>query len=88
MRPVGVLLCSGDFSDGTEFQEAFLVLSALKKQPVDVVIIVKDDAERIVIKDKFHKWNVSCTATKKNPHFLMIMKLFHLRNRFLIILAR
>lgn len=69
MQPVGVLLCSGDFSDGTEFHEAFLVLSALKKQAADVVLIVMDDSESFVIKEKINKWNVSCTATKKKSSY-------------------
>lgn len=69
MLPVGVLLCSSVFSGGTEFDEAFLVLEAIKKQSVEAVLVAQNNSELIVIKDKIEKWNVSCTATKKKSSY-------------------
>ncbi len=53
MKPVGVVLSGEYFAGGTEFQEAFLVLSALKKYGIKNQCICKDRIQLYVIERLF-----------------------------------
>lgn len=67
MKPVGVLLCSDDFADKTEFQEAFLVLLALKKYGIKTQYITLGDVQPAVIKRLFlsceSEWTLGATES-------------------------
>lgn len=69
MQFVGVFLCSSDFSNGTEFSDAFLTIMSVRKQTGKVLLIVADESELIVIKDLIYKCNVSFTANEKKSSY-------------------
>jgi enhancing lycopene biosynthesis protein 2 len=69
MQVMGVFLCSSDFSNGTEFSDAFLTVLSVKKQAGSALLIVADQSELIVIKDLINKCNVSFTANEKKSSY-------------------
>ncbi|KAA8728192.1 hypothetical protein [Ewingella americana] len=69
MQVMGVFLCSSDFSNGTEFSDAFLTVCSVKKHTAKALFIVADDSERAVIKDLIEKCNVSFTANEKKSSY-------------------
>ncbi|MGC6388580.1 isoprenoid biosynthesis protein ElbB [Ewingella sp. S1.OA.A_B6] len=79
MKPVGVVLCGDDFSGRTEFQETFLVISALKKQGVESQCIVIDESQHHVIKELFIKKEKEGILTATESSFLSLSEIISLK---------
>ncbi|WP_459176838.1 type 1 glutamine amidotransferase family protein [Ewingella americana] len=79
MKPVGVVLCCDDFSGRTGFQEAFLVLSALKKQGVKSLCITACDIQLDVIKEFFYKKEKEDFVTATESSLLSLSEIISLK---------
>ena len=69
MQVVGVFLCSRDFSNGTEFSDAFLTFMSVRKYTDKALFIVANASELAVIKELIAKCNVSFTANEKKSSY-------------------
>ena len=79
MKPVGVLLCGKDFADKTEFQEAFLVLLALKKYGIKSQCITLGDVQPAVIKSLFIPCESERVLGTKETSLFAISEIISLR---------
>lgn len=69
MQVVGVFLCSRDFSNGTEFSDAFMTVLSVGKYTDKALFIVDNASELAVIKELIEKCNVSFTAKEKKSSY-------------------
>lgn len=79
MKPVGVVLSGEDFADGTEFHEAFLLLSALQKYGIKNQCIVVNDMQQIVIEGLFLNRKNEMTSPDTDPPALALNEIISLK---------